>query len=94
MGHSSKKQTAAQMEAISQRRIDKQNADATQQRSGPDFILTGVTDSDVIPAVRSKITDASIGITNRKPPTGSCKVEKVATPNVPGNNPWKPGRKR
>jgi hypothetical protein len=94
MGYKNKRQTVAEMESISQRRIDQQNASATQQRSGSDFIQTGVTDSDVLPTVRSKIKDASISITNRKPPTGSCKVEKVATPNNFSGKSWTPGGRR
>lgn len=94
MGYKNKKQTVAEMESISQRRIDQQNASATQQRSGSDFIQTGVTDSDVLPAVRSRIKDASISITNRKPPTGSCKVEKVPQHSIVSGPSWKPRGRR
>jgi response regulator of citrate/malate metabolism len=93
VGYKNKRQTVSQMAAISQRRIDQQNASATQQRSGSDFIQTGATETDVDPVVR-QIADASKHFTNRKPPTGSCKVNRVVQ-HVIGSGPvWKPRGRR
>jgi hypothetical protein len=86
-----KRMTNAQMEAASKRKSDAQNNQARQDGGGKDFLVIG-GDTDVLPAIRHEIRDASGHIVNRKAPTGSSKVETVMTPNVPGT-PWKRGKR-
>jgi hypothetical protein len=95
MGYSNKRQTVAQMEALSDRRIEAQNDKARQATLplGGDFIITGPP-CDVRPGVKSNVKDGTYNAADL--PWGSAnssEVKKVATPQGNQNN-WTPAKAR